>query len=403
VVLGRFATVWWLTRLLDPASFGTVALIQAAAALGFAFLCGPLLQAGLRFHPEAARDGRVGALHGLLRPLVLRTAWITVGVLLAGALCWKLGTGSPVDPLALAAGLLVIVPDAFRLYETNALNAARRQTSYTIWSVADALSRPFGAAAVIAFAGPRPAAALAGMTASAVLVNWVCARALKINPARVKRDDWATDTLSRVRRYASPLVPLAVMTWIVSLADRYVLAATAGTAAAGLYAAIYGVGSQGFVALSIFGLTVFRPPFFAAVDHGDRRQSRRVLLGWLAAIGAGSVIGVAGLALYAKPIARLCLGPEFQSAASLLPWIGAAYSFQALQSVMEVLLYSEHRMGRLLPVQLAGAVTACVLYAILIPRFGGLGAAVSTLGATAVSCLVAAVLGDLAGALSSRD
>jgi len=89
VVVGRFATVWWLTHLLDPGAFGEVALVQGIAALGFAFLCGPLLQAGLRFHPEAAADGRTGALHGLLRPLVARASWATAAMLVAVALVWR--------------------------------------------------------------------------------------------------------------------------------------------------------------------------------------------------------------------------------------------------------------------------------------------------------------------------
>jgi hypothetical protein len=77
---------------------------------GFGVLCGPLLQAGLRFHAEAASAGNEHGLRALLRPLVMRSAWMTTGVLAAGSVVFELPSGRTVSPWALAAGLLVIVP-----------------------------------------------------------------------------------------------------------------------------------------------------------------------------------------------------------------------------------------------------------------------------------------------------
>ena len=61
VVAARFAPVWWLTRVLDPRSFGEVALIQGATALGYGLPCGSLLQAGLRFQWKLVRVSESGA------------------------------------------------------------------------------------------------------------------------------------------------------------------------------------------------------------------------------------------------------------------------------------------------------------------------------------------------------
>lgn len=137
-------------------------------------------------------------------------------------------------------------------------------------------------------------------------VNGVCARLLVSD--RIEGEGAATpaETRKRILRFAAPLMPLAIMSWVVGLADRYVLAATAGAGAAGLYAAVYGVGSQGFLALSTVGLTVFRPLYFTAVDAQDARRGRRVLGAWLAAITGGSVAGIAALVLFGRPLARIC-------------------------------------------------------------------------------------------------
>lgn len=398
VIFGRFATLWWLTRILQPHPFGEVALIQGIAALGFGVLCGSLLQAGLRFHAEAQNEGREQSLRTLLRPLVMRSAWLTSGVLIAGAFVWKLATGSLVAPWALVFGLVAIVPDAFRFYELNALNAVRRQSAYVIWSVADALARPLGAAVAVAIAGATPAVALAGFLVAAVVVNEVCVRAI-VSRTSGNSSVEPPETRARILRFATPLMPLALMAWIVGLADRYVLAATAGAGAVGLYSAAYGLGSQGFLALGTVGLTVFRPLYFTAIDAQDPNRSRRVLAFWLSAMICGSLGGIALLVALGGPLARLCLGPAFQSGASLLPWIGAAYMLQTLQTVFEVLLYAKHETGSLLRVQIAGASTALVLYALLIPRYGAFGAVVATMGSFAVSSTLAAWFGGVFSAL----
>jgi O-antigen/teichoic acid export membrane protein len=398
-VIGRFATVWWLTRVLDPRSFCDLALIQGVAALGFGVLCGALLQAGLRFESEALNDRTTGALRATLKPFVMRAAWMTVLILIASAFVWKTATGSPVSMLAVIAGIALIVPDAFRFYEVNALNAARRQSEYAIWNTADAIARPAGAVLAMSLLGRSPQAALAGFCVAAVAVNVVCARLFAVDADLARAAVPSDEVRSRIVRFAAPLVPFALMAWIVGLADRYALAATAGKGVAGVYAAVYGVGSQGFLALGVFGLTIFRPLYFAAVDAGDLVRGRRVLGAWLATLAGGSLAGVAALVLLGRPIARICLGPEFQAGAPLLPWIGAAYALQSLQTMFEVLLYAKHKTAPLLLVQIAGAVTAVVLYAVLIPRYGGFGAALATMGSFAMSCVVAARLGDVLGAL----
>jgi O-antigen/teichoic acid export membrane protein len=322
--------------------------------------------------------------------------------MVTAVLVWAWATSRPIDLLAVVAGLTIVVPDAVRLYEANALNAARRHESFTVWTVADALARPLGAAVGISLIGPTAGAALTGVTVAAVAVNLVAQRAIDRDASTAPPAAWRDEMRVRVRRFAMPLIPLAVLVWTIGVADRYVLATVGGTSAAGMYAAAYGLGSQGFLALGLFGLTVFRPPFFNAFERADAGAARRVLGFWLTTMLAGSAAGIAVLALFGDLVARVCLGPEFRSAASLLPWIGAAYALQTMQTVFEALLYAKHKTNLLLPVQIAGAATALASYAVLIPRYGAWGAAVATLAAFGVSSVLAAILGDLAGTLRTK-
>jgi len=403
VVAGRFATLWWLTRLLDPMAFGEVALIQGVAALGLGTLCGPLLHAGLRFHATAATDGSEHALMSFMRPLVMRVAWITAVAVVAGAFIWRIATGSQVSLWALVGGLVVIVPDVARTYELTVFNATRRQSAYAMWNVADAFVRPLGAIAAIELFGRSSSSALWGFCAAAIIVNVICSKLLVPAQSKIEHGSTPPETRRQIIRFALPLVALSLMAWIVGVADRYVLAETAGAAAAGLYSAVYGVGSQGFLSLGLIGLTAFRPLYFEAVDARDMQRGRRILWLWLAVMAGGSAAGVAGLVVVGETVARLCLGSDFQAAAPLLPWIGAAYAFHTLQTVFEVLLYAKHRTAPLLVIQVAGALVALVLYVVLIPRYGAFGAVLATMASFAVSCGMAATIGDLVGVLRRAE
>src|SRR6185436_7937332 len=138
--------------------------------------------------------------------------------------------------------------------------------------------------------GPSPAAALAGIGVAAVAVNVVCVRVLMPDPAGGEGPAVPPETRGKILRFAAPLMPLALMSWVVGLADRYVLAAIGGASAAGLYTAVYGIGSQGFLALGLVGLAVFRPLYFTAVDNRDEPRGRLVLLAWVAVMAGGSIL-----------------------------------------------------------------------------------------------------------------
>jgi len=401
---GRFATVFFLTRLMDPAAYGTLALLQGIGLLGLAIVPAALTQSVLRYHPEAAAQGATGDMRRILKPRLEKLAGAVAALAAAGIVAWLALSGKGVPPttlVAVVAAMAIIVPDTARAYELSVLSATRAQSRFAAWTAIDALVRPVGAVAAILLAGPGSDRVLVGLLVVVLLSNRACTRAFVREPStRTPHGEaWMREAWPRMKRYALPLAPLALFVWIVAVGDRYALAALHGRDAAGLYAAAYGIASQPFIALGQVGLTIVRPRFFSAVDSGDLRRARRVLLAVLAGVVACAIAGDALIGLLAEPLTHVCFGQRFGSTAPLLAWIGAAFAFQAAQIVLEVLVYARHRTGRLLLVQAAAAVVAGVLYAALIPRWGAWGAALATLGAYAVSCGLTAFQGDLAGLL----
>lgn len=385
-----------VTTLLRPGAYGELVVLLTVAALAGSVLLQPLQQAALRFYPDAERDGRLDALRGLVgAPLAWAGAGFTV-VAALGSVAWLgvLHQHGSAAAFALATALTLL--ETWRSLESNFLNAARRQRVYASWFAVEALFR-----AVL----PIPFVHAFGATSASVLGAYVAGclvTALAFRPWRVRAPSapgdpavvrsWVDSRRPEYRHFVLPLVPFAFLGWIVGAADRPMIAALGGTEAAGIYGAIYGLASQPFLAVSAIGTLFFRPMLFAAASETNARRERRVLAAWIAAqVGIG-VSGWCALSLLAGPITHLATGPKFWSGATLVPWIAGAYAIQGVQIAFETRLFAQRRTRRLLALQVVGAAVSVVLYLLLIPTQGGLGAARATLGAMVASCATAAAL-----------
>ncbi len=395
VALGRFGGVRLLTQWVEPTLYGQVALLLVVSALGTNVLSVPVLQAVLRWYPEAvARRGMRTFLGVAARMLVWTVVPLAAALLIGGAV-WNLGLGKAPSFAAFVALVALLLVDLARSFEVSLLNAARRQAALSAWSVADAWARPLGAVAAVIVAGPAAFTVLAGTwfgTVAAFAAFW----GRRVRPGTDDAPEmpaaWAGELRREFRSFAAPLVPFALLAWVVNTSDRYLVAGWAGVAQAGIYAAGYGLASQPFMTLTSIGVTAFRPVLFEAASAGDRGKERRIVALWASAAAAGAAVGTVGFVALGGLVTRLALAPEYRSAVAVLPWIAAAYGIQGVQIVFETMIYARRRPKRLLFVQIVGAATAVAGYAALIPSRGAVGAAIATLLAMTASCAAAAAL-----------
>jgi O-antigen/teichoic acid export membrane protein len=377
-----------LTGMVSPSVFGEANLLIGLATLGSNLFCAPLLHATARFYPDAERAGRVVSLRRLLVSFLLLATTLVLVLIVSGGVVWSVETnGSLPFACFLVLGALFAF-DTARLFETNLLNAARRHSIFSLWSVADAWAKPFAAVAAAVLIAPTTLAMLSGY---AVGTGAVLLLFRRTNVGRTGGnetsggDAWSVSLRPNVLRYSAPMVPLAIIGWTSNLGDRYILAAYSGASAAGLYTAAYGLASQPFLMFSgIIGLTL-RPVLFEAVAQDNRVRERRTILVWLAAVSLCSFVGVVAIWLYADPLVGLLLGGEFRGAAPILVWIAAAYALQGVQQVFETMLYAQRRTKSLVAIQSIATVFGLLLYFLLIPSFGAMGAAMGTCASLAVS------------------
>jgi O-antigen/teichoic acid export membrane protein len=359
----------------------------------------------VRFFPDAARGRRVGALRLLVRHLLVPRTLAVAGLLAIGGALWTLFDTAETSAWAFVAVAVLLALDVVRLFESTLLNASRRQRAYSIWQAGDAVSRPLLAVVAIWVLGPTSVSLLLGYLLAVAVTNFAFRRTrVRGGPDEAGASPaWVTETRIAMLRFAGPLMPLALLGWIISLSDRYVLAGLTSPEQTGIYAAAYGLASAPFLMLAQFLSLSLRPVYFDAVIQHDRARERRTLLAWMAILALALSSGIGLVVVFSDPIVRLVLGESYWSAADLLPWIAAAYGILAVQQLFEHVIQALHSTRWLLVVHSCGAVSAVGLFFLLIPRHGAYGAAMAVVGSMLASCTASIVLSGALPRLFARD
>lgn len=327
---------------------------------------------------EAARDpSRVPALAGSLT--ALRLLLCLVALAAYGAVVWAL----PRPPLVRAALLVQsasLVVLATRL--SWVFQAVERMGAI---AVRDAVTAALNMVAVVVLVTrPDQIVLAAALTAAVPLAGnvwlWVAyQRAFGRLRLRVDLEAWAA-----LLRPALPLAASAFLIEIYLRMNQVMLEVLYTTAAVGLYsAAVRLIGIAQVPAVVAYG--AFFPSLAAA--YGDRermRASGRMLAGVLFAVGLP--IAVAGPWL-AEDALVFAFGAPYAPAAPalavLLVNVGVVYVNMAVGTPLMAWDLQTPYMWAVL----GGAVTNVALSVVLIPRYGLVGAAVSTLASEAVVCV----------------
>jgi O-antigen/teichoic acid export membrane protein len=366
-----------LTEVVPPEVYGGVALALGVVALAQGLAVGPLMQAVLRLFPDLAREGRetdlrIAAVRALRRPVA-----VALVLLAACAVGWAMHW--PQDRSLVLPLMALFLVEVVRSFEITFLNAARRQRDMALLTIADAWARPIAAVALVWVFGPSSTAVIGGYLAGCTLALagfWLRGAAPKVTTRSAAGATIAVDDLShRLWAYAWPLAALPLIGWVSGQADRYLVGGFAGVAAAGLYAALYGLASKPFLMLSASVELALRQPFYGRVSAGDRIGAVRALAVWL-----GSVIAAAATLFFLfvslhELIAHWLLAAEYRAQSSLMGWVAAGYVLLCVAQVLERVCYACHDTRGVALVQAAGALASIVIAAPLVWRYGIAGAA----------------------------
>ncbi len=379
-----------ITQFVNPELYGAVNLVQNALVLLRTLFCSPTLNAGLRYYPDAERGGYRPAFRRFLSGELGRALVVMEILAIVGGIIWSLAAGVH---LSVVLVLVVLVgADVARTLEMTLFNAARRQRPAAILSAVENLARPLLVVGGVLFLG-KSVEVILGAIAASVLIT-LALLYVAVKPVG-SSDEIALPRhlAAEMRQYAIPLIPIALLNWITSVSDRYIIASLSHDAVSlGVYAAGYGLISQPFLVINAIIALTLRPAYFSAVARNDEAHAKRVFGAWLAI--TASICGIATLAIYFARVFLVegFLGPQYRGAIEYVPWIALGYLFYVVEQVLEQPLLAHKRTFSVLVAQVCGAVASLVVTIPLVIHIGAVGAAYACPVYFLIQALVAATL-----------
>lgn len=207
-----------------------------------------------------------------------------------------------------------------------------------------------------------------------VLVTWMVGRTgLRLSLA-VVRD---------LRRFGVPYQFTMAAAFILTFGDRLFLQRYRGEAQVGLYGLAY---QFGFLLYSVSSgpfQTAWTPQRYELVSHPRAERDAFYARGFLY-FNLVLITAAMGIAVFARPVIAVLTSSPFHSAANIVPIVLASYVLQSWGDVARFGIDVTERTHLYTWASWIATAVVLVAYVVLIPPFGGYGAACATLLAFAV-------------------
>lgn len=380
---GTLVGVRLLTGLLDPATYGELALGMTVVTLVNQIVLGPLGNGAARFYAPAQEQNDLGGFLNAVRRLVLSATavivflvlLIVVGLLIAGERRWI--------PIATAA-LILATLSGYNAILSGIQNAARQRAVVAIHQGMESWARVLVAVGLMFWLGATSTVAMVGYAMAIICVlgsQYVFFR--KIGPKTVTASYLKRDWREQMLKYSWPFASWGVFYWAQSASDRWALIFFATPREVGLYAVLFQLGYQPVAMLTGMAMQLLSPILYQrAGDASDSRRNANVNnLSWRLTWVSLSLTGLFFLAalLFHTQIFWFFVATEYGSISYLLPWLVLAGGIFAAGQVMSHNLMSQMKTHIMIIPKIATALLGIIfnfvgayLFGIVGIVFGGL-------------------------------
>ena len=364
------------THYLPPNAYGRVEIVTAATAVLAIVLQLGISSAFFRFYFDAkVHTEKLTVIRtSFWFTMMMSTLGLLLGVVFAGAVGHAIGLGH--DPSLVRAGAVGLWAQTNYNQLTALFRVEERSVAYAIASVANVLITV--AAMVVSVAVFHwGAVGLVVGNFTGTLIVYVVLVLYRTEQLGLEFD---TTLFRKMQKFGMPLVPSALALWAINFIDREFIVWYNGKAEVGVYSAAIKIAS-----VVTFVMIAFRtawPAFaYSIEDDGEARRTYSFVLTYLLAFASWLALALGALAPW---LVELLTNPRYQRAekgVALLAFAGAVYAGYTVLAIGS---------GRARRTQLnwvvtgTGAAANIGLNFWLIPRWGMVGAAISTAAAYVV-------------------
>lgn len=362
------------TRYLSPSDYGAIETLVAASAVLVTLLRAGISSAFFRFYFDAEDDAG--------RTRVVRTAfWFTMTMSTA-ALIAGLAVAGPISQLLFSSGDRAgLVRAAFiglwaqMNFEqiTSLFRVEERSLQFAVASISNVLITIVATIVLVVGFGQHALGVIVGNFIGTLTVYLVLLAYRRYQLGL----EFDRRLLREMNRFGLPLVPAAIFLWGINFSDRLFLVRYVGQDEVGLYS--IGVRLASAIVFLQFAFRTAWPAFAYSIKSDDEaKKTYAWVLTYLVLITCWISLALGVLSPW---LARLLTKPEFYGGArvvSLLAFAGVAFTAYTVVAI---------GVGRARKTQFNWVVTGVAaalnigMNFVLVPRYGMIGAAISTAAA----------------------
>ena len=376
-----------ITRLFPPADYGNYVLVIATASV-LTTIVGWLSMSIIRFYPACERDGRLPELYGtVIKWLLISVITLTSifpGVIFAA----RAKLGNQLCYLMLIGTLIFVLDATFQTLQ-HFLRAKRRVGWYSSFSIWRSVARlGIGIALVVTF----------GFGIDGLLWGAVLSLAIAIPflwKSAVGKISWgkgsSVELAKEMAKYGFPLVVGNLAAWILSLSDRYILEFFRGAHEVGIYSASYAISEKSILLLASLFMLASGPISMNIWEKEGEKKSQEFISRLTRYYLLICLPAVVGLSVLARPVIDVLTAPEYYQGFRIVPLVALGGFFLGLQQRFQAGLAFHKRTNLIMIGIITSGLLNLGLNFLLVPRYGYMAAAVTTVISYAV-LLVAMII-----------
>lgn len=393
-LIGGLVTFPLLTRVFSVRDYGLISLLSATVAVGVAFGKAGLQHSIVRYFTEIDAGKSRYTMAQLYSTSIIgmtASALLVMVVLIAGSrLAPSSWLADERTRRLIAAVSILVVVQVLDSAMTNLLRANESSVALMKYQIVKKyLSLGLMVLAILAIAPTLTlfySATIVAETLALGMLAWLLATA-----GRRVRTTLAQFSRPLYRELLAMGLPMLIgyelAGLVLSIGDRYVINAVIGEEEVGLYSAAYNV-CQYVQAVFIVSVGQAIQPIYMRMwdEEGAARTSAFVTRSLRTYVLIAAPV-IAGVASVGPELLPSLASERYASAGRVIPWVISGMVMDGAANFVGAGLFIERRMRTLMAVVFLSAVFNVGFNLILVPRYGMVGAAVSTLGSYTLTYL----------------
>lgn len=365
------------TRVFEPLHYGRYALAFATAVLVSETLGGWIQQSVLRYLPSFRAEQKLEEFIAKIFVVLAVTSLVVVIIFIGVYPALK-------KPLSVYAQFyfpvaLVILSEVVFLGLASLFQAQLKSKQYAVFNILRSALRLALALGFVFLVSKDVVGLLVGTAVANLLMAFTMMH--KLGLWRNVGSLWGQidfDFTRRLFAYGMPIVGWMLCGHILGISDRFVISVFRGNAEVGIYSANYNLVVMGFGLVSTPILMAAHPIIMNAWEKGTQKDIPRLISVFSRYYLIAALPLTMFVAVFCREIVTILLGNDFREGFAILPIVMAGVCVWGLSMYGHKGLELLEKTNLMLTFVTVSACLNLVLNIIIVPKFGYLGASVTT-------------------------